>query len=149
MMEALADYVHSKGLLFGLYSDAGFKTCAGRPGSLHFEAIDAMTYAEWGVDYLKVECFYFCGLSHVVRQLQHGRVYSRKEVPGHARCAEQNRLGILIDLKIDRGVRSCFQCASGALMTLRVGQRLLATGATSSLTRHVTWQLAHDRRHFG
>ena len=54
----LVDYAHSKGLLFGLYSDAGIKTCAGRPGSLGYEEIDAKTYAEWGVDYLKYDnCF--------------------------------------------------------------------------------------------
>lgn len=40
-MAALAEYVHSKGLLFGLYSDAGTKTCQGRPGSYGFEDIDA------------------------------------------------------------------------------------------------------------
>jgi len=54
-MKALADYVHSLGLKFGLYSDAGSHTCAGRPGSLGYEAIDAQTYAEWGVDYLKYD----------------------------------------------------------------------------------------------
>lgn len=54
-MKALADYVHSKGLKFGLYSDAGKKTCQERPGSLGYEAIDAKTYAEWGVDYLKYD----------------------------------------------------------------------------------------------
>jgi alpha-galactosidase len=54
-MKALADYAHSKGLLFGLYSDAGFQTCAGRPGSLGYETIDAFTYAAWGVDYLKYD----------------------------------------------------------------------------------------------
>jgi alpha-galactosidase len=54
-MKALADYVHGKGLLFGLYSDIGPKTCAGRPGAAgHFD-IDAATYAEWGVDYIKVD----------------------------------------------------------------------------------------------
>lgn len=37
---------------FGLYSDGGVKTCAGRPGSQGYEAIDAATYAKWGVDYL-------------------------------------------------------------------------------------------------
>jgi len=52
---ALADYVHSRGLLFGLYSDAGTKTCAGRPGSLDYEDIDARTYAQWKVDYLKYD----------------------------------------------------------------------------------------------
>jgi len=54
-MKALADYVHGKGLKFGVYSDAGTKTCAGRPGSKDHEAIDAKTYAEWGVDYLKYD----------------------------------------------------------------------------------------------
>jgi alpha-galactosidase len=47
-MTSLADYVHSKGLLFGLYSDAGTKTCQGRPGGYGFEEIDADTYAKWG-----------------------------------------------------------------------------------------------------
>ena len=57
-IKPLADYAHKKGLLFGLYSDAGYKTCAGRPGSLGYEEIDARTYAEWGVDYLKYDnCF--------------------------------------------------------------------------------------------
>lgn len=46
-MASLADYVHSKGLLIGLYSDAGTKTCQGRPGSYGFEDIDAQTYARW------------------------------------------------------------------------------------------------------
>jgi len=54
-MKALADYVHSKGLLFGLYTDIGPKTCAGRPASAGFFEIDAATYAEWGVDYIKVD----------------------------------------------------------------------------------------------
>jgi alpha-galactosidase len=54
-MKALADYVHSKGLKFGIYSDAGTKTCAGRPGSKDHEAQDARTYASWGVDYLKYD----------------------------------------------------------------------------------------------
>jgi len=54
-MKALADYVHSKGLKFGIYSDAGTKTCAGRPGTKGYEGIDAKAYAEWGVDYLKFD----------------------------------------------------------------------------------------------
>ena len=54
-MKALADYVHSKGLKFGLYSDAGAKTCEGRPGSNGYERIDAAQYALWGVDYLKYD----------------------------------------------------------------------------------------------
>lgn len=54
-MKDLADYVHSKGLKFGIYSDAGTRTCAGRPGSMGYEYIDAKTYADWGVDYLKYD----------------------------------------------------------------------------------------------
>ena len=44
-IKALADYVHSKGLKFGIYTDAGTKTCQGRPGTLGFEERDAQTYA--------------------------------------------------------------------------------------------------------
>jgi alpha-galactosidase len=54
-IKALADYVHSLGMKFGLYSDAGAKTCAGRPGSRGYEFQDARTYARWGVDYLKYD----------------------------------------------------------------------------------------------
>jgi len=54
-IKALADYVHSKGLKFGIYSDAGSKTCAGRPGSQGHEYQDAVQYALWGVDYLKYD----------------------------------------------------------------------------------------------
>ena len=52
-IKALADYVHSKGLKFGIYSDAGTMTCAKRPGSIGHEYQDAKQYASWGVDYLK------------------------------------------------------------------------------------------------
>jgi alpha-galactosidase len=54
-IKALADYVHSKGLKFGIYSDAGTKTCAGRPASRGYEFQDAAQYAAWGVDYLKYD----------------------------------------------------------------------------------------------
>jgi alpha-galactosidase len=54
-IKPLADYVHSLGLKFGIYSDAGSRTCAGRPGGLGHEYHDARTYAAWGVDYLKYD----------------------------------------------------------------------------------------------
>eukprot|EP01117_Protostelium_nocturnum_P015908 TRINITY_DN6201_c0_g2_i1.p2 TRINITY_DN6201_c0_g2~~TRINITY_DN6201_c0_g2_i1.p2 ORF type:complete len:417 (-),score=126.61 TRINITY_DN6201_c0_g2_i1:2071-3231(-) len=54
-MKALADYAHSKGLKFGLYSDSGLKTCQRRPGSLGYEQLDARSYASWGIDYLKYD----------------------------------------------------------------------------------------------
>ena len=54
-LKALADYVHGKGLKLGIYSDAGRKTCAGYPGSFGHEYQDAISYASWGIDYLKYD----------------------------------------------------------------------------------------------
>ena len=58
-MKGLADYVHSRGLKFGIYSSPGPKTCGGFEGSYGHEQQDADTYAKWGVDYLKYDlCSY-------------------------------------------------------------------------------------------
>jgi len=54
-IKPLADYVHSKGLKFGIYTDAGRRTCEGREGSYGHEEQDARTYAAWGVDYVKID----------------------------------------------------------------------------------------------
>src|SRR3954454_6674972 len=56
-IKALADYVHGKGLKFGIYTSAGTKTCnkAGFPGALNHEQQDANLFASWGVDYLKYD----------------------------------------------------------------------------------------------
>ena len=58
-IKALAEYVHSKGLKLGIYSDAAPLTCAGYTASLHFEEQDAKTFASWNVDYLKYD---YCGV---------------------------------------------------------------------------------------
>jgi alpha-galactosidase len=60
-MKALANYIHSKGLKFGVYTDRGTETCGKRPGSQDFEEIDAQTYAKWGVDYVKEDSCYALG----------------------------------------------------------------------------------------
>lgn len=68
-MRALGEYIHSKGLLFGIYSNAGRHTCEGYPGSWEHEEVDARSYAAWGVDYLKYD---FCdtqGLPGTPRQI--------------------------------------------------------------------------------
>jgi alpha-galactosidase len=62
-IKALADYVHSKGLKLGIYSDVGDKTCGGRIGSRGHEYQDAKTYASWGIDYLKYDWCNTEGLS--------------------------------------------------------------------------------------
>ena len=55
---ALVTRVHARGLMFGLYTSESVKTCAAYPGSRGFEALDAGTFARWGIDYLKVDA---CG----------------------------------------------------------------------------------------
>jgi alpha-galactosidase len=64
-MKVLADYLHAQGLKFGIYSCAGDQTCGGYPGSRGHEYQDALTYAQWGVDYLKYDWCNTEGLSAV------------------------------------------------------------------------------------
>ena len=66
-IKAVADYVHSKGLKLGVYTDAGRQTCEGRPGSYQHEEQDAKSYAAWGVDYVKVDWCHAEGLDPTVR----------------------------------------------------------------------------------
>ena len=54
-IQIVADYVHSKGLKLGIYGDRGTETCGHRAGSQGYEMQDAMTWASWGVDYLKYD----------------------------------------------------------------------------------------------
>ena len=57
-IKALADYIHSIGLKFGIYEDYGTQTCGGYPGSIDHLELDAETFAEWGVDYVKLDGCY-------------------------------------------------------------------------------------------
>ena len=57
-MQYLGEYLHKEGLKFGLYSDAGVKTCGGMAGSLGFEAIDLDQFLDWDIDYLKYDNCY-------------------------------------------------------------------------------------------
>jgi alpha-galactosidase len=66
-MKALGDYIHSKGLKFGIYSSPGAKTCGGYAGSLGHEAQDAKMYASWGVDFLKYDLCSFQDNLHKVQ----------------------------------------------------------------------------------
>ncbi len=63
-IKAVADYIHSKGLKFGMYSCAGTLTCGGYPGSFEHEFTDAATFAVWGVDFLKYDYCYHSSLIH-------------------------------------------------------------------------------------
>ncbi|MCD6346681.1 MAG: glycoside hydrolase family 27 protein, partial [Bacteroidales bacterium] len=57
-MKAVGDYLHSKGLKFGIYTDIAERTCGGEVGSYGFEKNDAQTFAAWGVDFIKCD---YCG----------------------------------------------------------------------------------------
>lgn len=71
-MRALADYIHAKGLKFGLYSSPGPKTCKGYEGSYQHEYQDAATYAQWGVDFFKGDWCSYGGIArdNSLRELQ-------------------------------------------------------------------------------
>jgi alpha-galactosidase len=73
-MKALGDYIHSKGLKFGIYSSPGTTTCAGYPGSYQHEEQDAKTYAAWGVDYLKYD---WCSARSVYKSSSMPAVYAK------------------------------------------------------------------------
>jgi alpha-galactosidase len=57
-MLALADYIHSKGLLFGIYTSSGEYTCQKYPGSWKHELLDAKLFSSWNVDFVKLDCCY-------------------------------------------------------------------------------------------
>lgn len=71
-MKALGDYVHSKGLKFGIYSSPGPRTCGQFEGSYGYEKQDAEMFASWGVDYLKYD---WCSAAQVYRNEDQQRVY--------------------------------------------------------------------------
>ena len=57
-MKSLGDYIHSKGLKFGIYECRGYLTCQKLPGSYNHEDQDMKTFASWGVDYVKLDGCY-------------------------------------------------------------------------------------------
>ena len=73
-MKGLADYIHSKGLKFGLYSSPGPLTCGRREGSYGHEELDAKTYAAWGVDFLKYD---WCSASKVYKPEEMQAAYKK------------------------------------------------------------------------
>jgi alpha-galactosidase len=70
-IKALADYIHSKGLKLGIYTDAGTGTCEKRPGSLNHEVQDAKTYASWGIDYVKID---WCNAEGLDPEVQYAKL---------------------------------------------------------------------------
>ena len=73
-MKALSAYVHSKGLLLGIYSSPGPRTCGGFEGSYGHEEQDAATYAAWGMDYLKYD---WCSASRIWKDTDMHAAYQK------------------------------------------------------------------------
>ncbi len=73
-MKGLGDYIHAKGLKFGIYSSPGPKTCARYEGSYKHEEQDAKQYATWGVDYLKYD---WCSAERVYKHQEIQAVYKK------------------------------------------------------------------------
>ena len=116
-MKDLADYIHSKGLKFGLYSCAGSKTCQGRPGSRGHEYQDARQYAEWGVDYLKYDwCYHgnqnakaaYKTMSDALKQVDRPIVFSICEWGDNEPWKWAKDIGHLWRTTSD--IRDCFDC---------------------------------------
>jgi alpha-galactosidase len=78
-MKAVGDYLHSKGLKFGIYSSAGTKTCQAKAASLYHEIDDAQSYASWGVDYLKYDTCYH---GDVPAKIRYERMYKALNATG-------------------------------------------------------------------
>lgn len=86
-MRALAEYVHLKGLKFGIYSSPGPKTCGDFQGSYAHEAQDAATFARWGVDFLKYD---WCSYDDIAKDHSLAELKKPYKIMGDA-LAAQNR----------------------------------------------------------
>jgi alpha-galactosidase len=73
-MKNLADYVHGKGLKFGIYTSPGPKTCSGLEGSFGHEQEDAKTFASWGIDYVKYDS---CSVYKIYNESQSRAIYQK------------------------------------------------------------------------
>ena len=101
-MKAVGDYIHSLGLKFGVYSDAGSKTCAGRPGGLGHEYQDAIQYAAWGVDYLKYD---WCHTSTQDAKASYANIRAALDACWTADRAEHLRMGHGQAMAVGQGSR--------------------------------------------
>ena len=105
----VADYVHSRGLKFGIYTCCGTKTCGGYPGSYGYESIDAQTYADWGVDYIKEDWCYTDGLD---TQTQYKIMSDAIKATGRKMLLSLCEWGISSPWKWGKGIGSMWRTTS-------------------------------------
>ncbi|XP_065840339.1 uncharacterized protein [Oscarella lobularis] len=117
-MKALGDYIHSKGLKYGLYGDPGTHTCQGRPGNEGHETRDAATFASWGCDYLKYDACYATATYqlHAYQDMRDalnktGRPIGYSICPDASRCNDPNTVmwdaSSIANVVMCRGDRLC------------------------------------------
>jgi alpha-galactosidase len=86
-MKSLGDYIHSKGLKFGIHNCAGRTTCNGFPGGMGHEFQDARLYASWGVDYLKYDwCDHGTGDAREIYKTMRDALYAAKRPVVYSLC---------------------------------------------------------------
>lgn len=116
-MKALGDYIHSKGLKFGMYSGPGPETCGGAPASYGHEQQDARMFASWGVDFLKYDLCTFRGI-----MVKESGAEAKASVPGNGAPGYAEILAHEPDAvveKADRIMEAAYQ---------KMHQAILATG---------------------
>jgi alpha-galactosidase len=89
-MKALGDYIHSKGLKFGIYSSPGAQTCGRYAGSLGHEEQDARMYASWGVDFLKYD---LCSFQEQIQKAKAEHPDDQTEAGNKAMIAAYRKMG--------------------------------------------------------
>jgi hypothetical protein len=87
-MKGLGDWLHGNGLKFGIYSSPGPKTCGGFLGSYRNEQQDAISYASWGIDYLKYD---WCSYDGIVRDDTSHEAYVKPYALMDLELAKQHR----------------------------------------------------------
>jgi hypothetical protein len=127
-MGALADYVHSKGLKFGLYTARGSATCQGRPGSLGHEAHDAATYCAWGIDYVKIDACWHAGDTNASWSRFHA---------GFERCAATTGHRVVQSVESCDDPIGCGSWVGGVADLWRTGSDIQATWTSVLHNAHV------------
>lgn len=134
-MKALADYAHSKGLKFGVYTARGSRTCQNRPGAYQHEEIDAATYCDWGLDYLKNDN---CGGSNW-KTLNTSWI---KFTEGFEKCYNKTGRYIVRSVEYCRSVTGCGEWIANSANLWRTTGDIQATWSSVISTIHANNKMA-------
>jgi alpha-galactosidase len=132
-MKALGDYLHGKGLKFGIYQDRGTMTCQKLPGSFGHEDVDMQSFADWGVDYIKMDSCYaekngrssaddYDIFSAAIAQTGRPMVLSIADYGNAAWIWDGGRSAQLwrTSYDIERNIRSAYECAETSSGSTRI-----------------------------